>query len=124
MKNYVRSISSLSVSSRVNIPDRGAYTRSLFCFCLLTHYKTADYYLFENQNGRSSVAIHKEYGTFVAECDGCGSILDTEMREFYLVPETLKQSGWQISKPRDGEWTHKCPHCVLASFNSQSDFEV
>lgn len=70
------------------------------------------------------MTIQREDGEFVAECDLCGDMLYTEVREFYLVPETMKQSGWGITKNRDGTWTHRCPQCVREASNPQSDFEV
>lgn len=64
---------------------------------------------------------HRE---FVAECDDCHDLLYTGVTEFYLVPETLKQNGWDITKNRDGTWTHRCGTCWRAAMNPQADFEV
>lgn len=70
------------------------------------------------------MTIQREDGEFVAECDACGDLLFTEIREFYLVPETLKQAGWNIVKERNGTWVHKCPECVKEEMNPQNDFGV
>ena len=70
------------------------------------------------------MTIYREDGYFIAECDTCGDTFDTEVREFYLVPETIKQAGWDITKDAHRSWTHKCPACVKEEMNPQSDFEV
>ena len=68
--------------------------------------------------------IQRETNGFVVECDECGELLETDLHEFYLVTEEMKQSGWSISKEQDGSWTHRCPSCFLEQKNPQNDFEV
>ena len=68
--------------------------------------------------------IQREAEGFVVECDECGEIIETGIHAFYLVAEHIKQQGWNISKEKDGSWTHRCPSCFLEHKNPQNDFEV
>ncbi len=57
--------------------------------------------------------IHKEFGKFIMECDGCGHETDPH-KDFQDMIDEAKATGWLITKDDDDDdtWVHYCTACV------------
>ena len=61
-------------------------------------------------------------GEFVAECDHCPEILETDERDFHNAVREMKNKGWVIKKIGNN-FDHTCPSCAedeaSAMFNEE-----
>lgn len=56
------------------------------------------------------MAIQRDGGDVVFECDSCSEWALTETDEFDQALDNIKRNGWKVSKIGD-EWIHTCPDC-------------
>ena len=45
------------------------------------------------------------------QCDGCGTSLDTEKRDFAAARNVTAAQGWKTKLKDNGQWQHFCPKC-------------
>lgn len=55
--------------------------------------------------------VDKQYGSYYAICDACGTALEAEYDEFQDAVDGMKANGWRTSKI-GGEWVNYCPECA------------
>lgn len=57
------------------------------------------------------MTMHRLFGSYIYECDGCGEELDTDETEFDDAHRRREAADWQAKKDDSGEWVHYCPAC-------------
>lgn len=45
------------------------------------------------------------------QCDGCGTSLDTEKRDFAAARNVKAAQGWKSKLKDNGQWQHFCSKC-------------
>jgi hypothetical protein len=54
--------------------------------------------------------MDRQKGKFVAECNVCGDVLETNTGDFATARECLDAERWKARKIKD-DWEHYCPGC-------------
>ena len=57
---------------------------------------------------------------FVANCDFCLNVLETDELDFRAAVDAMKREGWKVYRS-GGEWFHKCDACLETE--DADDFE-
>ena len=55
--------------------------------------------------------IDKQYGSYYAVCDACGTALDGEYDDFQDAVDGMRANGWRTSKT-GADWMNYCPACA------------
>jgi len=64
--------------------------------------------------------LEKDGITFIAQCDFCSDVLDTDEDAYAPGISAMKRAGWKIFK-KTGEWFHKCGCCQAESAGRDFD---
>ena len=55
--------------------------------------------------------IDKQYGSYYAICDACGTALDGVYDDFQDAVDGMRANGWKTANV-GGEWVNYCPECA------------
>ena len=55
--------------------------------------------------------IDRQYGSYYAICDACGTALDSEYNDFQDAVDGMRADGWKTANV-GGEWVNYCPECA------------
>lgn len=48
--------------------------------------------------------------SFLAHCDFCSNVIDTDEYEWQNAIDNMKKEGWKVYKEKN-DWLHKCDAC-------------
>jgi Fe2+ or Zn2+ uptake regulation protein len=54
--------------------------------------------------------LDRQKGNFIFECEGCGSILETNTGDWDSALNVLRRNKWK-ARIYGGEWHHECSEC-------------
>jgi len=57
--------------------------------------------------------MDRQHGLILFECDVCGTVLETDERDFDTARGMLRSEGWSARK-LGADWVHACSKCGVA----------